>query len=567
MTDAAKAELDRLIMLLPGFDPHREADGYWFDYGAAQTALDFFPGCLTFVEGVKAGQPFILEDWQKAIIANIFGWRHEGKPTRRFEEALIYVARKNGKSPMGAGIALYVFLTEDEAGMQCYSVASETRQASIIFGHAKAMIDAKPELLEDLTLREYHIERKMDVGAPAFYRYVSGEAKSKHGTNPYLVVVDELHVCKYALIEAFETGQGGREQNLMLFFTTAAVLGESVCNDKYDYMCKVRDGIISDPTSLPAIWEISQEAIREDPDLWKKEKGWLLSNPNMGVSVRKDTIEKLCKQAQEQPIKENEFKRLRCNLQTETVAGMLSADNWRKGDGLLNIEEYAGMEAAGAAIDLGSTSDLTSLCLLFDHEEGGYAAFWWHWMPKGKALIREKEDHVPYFALARDGWITLTEGDEIEYAVIRKAISGGPDNTEKDSIADRFGILDMAVDRMFQGAQLCQDLAGDGMEVTQFGQGYLSMTSPTKAIIDLVPKGHIRHGNDPIARIAAANTMCKMDPAGNRKPDKSRSKDRKTGEVTSKIDPVVALIMALGQAAVRPQKGPSVYDERGMILL
>src|SRR5262245_26754228 len=139
----------RLLTLLPGYDTFAAPAGSWFDRKAAQLALDFFPQCLRHVEGSLAGQPFRLEPWQQSFVANLFGWKREdgaGRIVRRYREALLYVGRKNGKTPLAAGIALYVFFCDNELGQQNYIAASTRDQAGMLFRQAKGMVEAEPNL-------------------------------------------------------------------------------------------------------------------------------------------------------------------------------------------------------------------------------------------------------------------------------------------------------------------------------------------------------------------------------------------------------------------------------------
>src|SRR5438093_1482229 len=138
-----------LLAQIPHYDPYRDAAGCWFDEAAAQLALDFFPECLCHVEGTLAGQPFVLESWQQAIVANMFGWKRkdaQGRTGRRYRETLIFVSRKNGKTPLGSGIALFVFFCDPELGQQDYIAASEREQAGMLFRHCRGMVERNPRL-------------------------------------------------------------------------------------------------------------------------------------------------------------------------------------------------------------------------------------------------------------------------------------------------------------------------------------------------------------------------------------------------------------------------------------
>ncbi len=146
---AIPAKWRKLLSLIPGYDPIATAGDAWFDPQAAQLAIDFFPECLRHVEGGLAGKPFELEPWQQAIVACLFGWKRRdrlGRVVRRYREALLYVPRKNGKTPLAAGIGLYVLFCDEEAGQQDYVAAADREQAGLLFRQAKGMVEAEPEL-------------------------------------------------------------------------------------------------------------------------------------------------------------------------------------------------------------------------------------------------------------------------------------------------------------------------------------------------------------------------------------------------------------------------------------
>ena len=162
--------------------------------------------------------------------------------------------------------------------------------------------------------------------------------------------------------------------------------------------------------------------------------------------------------------------------------------------------------------------------------------------------MRERRDKVPYIAWAKEGWIELTEGDETDYSFIRKRVN---------ELGDTYGIREVAADRLFQGAQLCQDLVRDGFDVVPFGMGFLSMAAPTQELERLVNRAEFLHGDNPVARWMASNVSVEMDAAGNMKPSKKKSPE--------KIDGIVSAIMALGRTMAANEPKGSVYEGRGLI--
>lgn len=535
--------VESYIALLPGFDPYKDAGDCYFDADAAMLAVDFFHSCITHVEGTMAGKPYILEPHEVAIVANIFGWKRPNN-TRRFREGLYFVPRKNSKTTFAAGFVLCVLFIDDEPGMQCYSTASARDQAALLFRLARLMVERKPALASHCKITGHCIE-----SGSRFYRAISAEAGSKHGYNVHVAVNDEIHAHKDPeLIDVIETGTAARRQPFILHITTSDFEREnSICNAKYDYAVKVRDGVIDDPAFLPIVYEANPQRIRDDDNYWKTEECWYEANPLLGKSIPLDYFQRECLKAQTDPIEENRFKRLHLNIRTEQETRFLSMDEWISCGGKLNFADYRGKQCAGAALDLGATSDLTSLCMLFDRPGGGYDAFWKHWAPEDKARDREKKEQAPYLQWAREGWLTLTPGNTTYYAKVRADIN---------ELANHVGIPQLAIDRLFQGAQLAQDLMDDGFEVVQWGQGFMSMSAPTVELKKLIERGDFHHGDNPLMKWQASNVVAKLDAAGNAKPDKAAS--------GNKIDGIVTAVMAVGLASCREKK-TSIYDSRDLL--
>ncbi len=547
------AEWRKLLRLLPGYDPYRDAKGYKFDPVCAQMWLDFFQhprdGCLRHIEGALAGKLFKLEPWQESFIANLFGWKVRGKPgVRRYRSAFLFVPRKNGKTPMCAGICVGVMAMDGEAGAQVYSAAAEKEQAALLFRHARGMVDQEPVL--GVRMRVYggtgHRSIVNREDQASVYKVLSADAKTKHGLNGHLAIIDELHAQpNRELVDVLETSltSKNRVQPLIVYLTTSDFDREdSICNEKHAYFSKVRDGIIDNPRALPAIWEATLE------DDWTDPKVWAKANPNLDVSVSLDSLEELCQQAKDSPAFENTFKRLHLNIRTEAEARLFTMGVWDACDkGSIDEEALIGRPCWGG-LDLGATSDVTAFTLVFPDDSGVCDVKTWYWMPEAARHKDKNKNYVKWGQWHREGLVTLTEGNVTDYAVVRRDIN---------ALADRgFRIEEIAVDRLFQGAQLLTDLNADGFTAFPFGQGFMSMAGPSKGFHELLLDGKINHGGDVILRWMASNVMFEIDPAGNMKPSKKKR--------WQKIDGIVTLIMALGRAMVREDTS-SVYDHGGLI--
>lgn len=524
-----------LLSLLPGYDPFRGADAFRFDPAAAQLALDFFPSCLRHVEGALAGQPFELQPWQQSFVANLFGWQRldrMARLARRYREALLYVPRKNGKTPLVAGLALLVFFSDPEMGQQNYIAAGEVEQAGLLFRQCRGMVEQDEDLSSRCRVyggtasagQSKSIVRESDG---SFLRVISADASSKHGGNPHLVVVDELHVQPNRdLVDVLQTSMASlnRRQPLFVNITTADFNRPSICNEKHDYACKVRDGIIDDTSFLPAIWEATADDAWDDPATWARV------NPNLGVSVSEEFLERECAKAKENPAYENTYRRLHLNQKTETDVRAIPMHLWDAATEPVDADALLGRECF-AGLDLSTTTDLSAFVLLFPGSDG-YDVLPFLWAPSEKARQRERRDRVPYEAWARQGFLTLTDGDVIDYDVIRRDIL---------NLYAIYNIREIAADR-WNATQIITQLTGDGLNLIAFGQGYQSMTAPTKELLKLVVEGKLRHGGNPVLRWMASNLSVETDAAENLKPSKKKS--------TERIDGMVALIMAIGRALV-----------------
>jgi len=359
-------DLDALIMGIPKYDPYHNAEKFKFDYEAAQLAIDFWPEFLTHVKGEWAGNPFVLEDWQKAIIANLFGWKDDNG-FRRYRRVLQFVPRKNGKSPFGAGLICQIYHTDDEKGMEIYSAASESDQASLVFNTAKQMMLNDIDLSKNVTAQRYSIFKNHDP--LSVYRYISADAKSKHGYNTHLAVIDELHVCERDLIEVFDTSISARRQPLIVYLTTSDYERESICNEVYDYSKNVLSGTYTNPRFLPIIYEASKEDDWKDPDVWYK------ANPNLGISKKLDYMETECQKAIDSPMYLNSFLRLDLNVKTEQATRFFNMDLY---DACCEeLPDLRGKPCFGG-LDLSSTLDVTAFSLVFPLDDGAFAVLLLH---------------------------------------------------------------------------------------------------------------------------------------------------------------------------------------------
>jgi len=525
------------------------------DKATADRAVLFFKQ-LKHSTGEYAGKAFELMPWQEnQIIRPLFGTLNcDG--TRQYRTCYIEVPRKNGKTELGAGVGLYLLFVDNEPGAQVYSAAGDRMQAGLIYSAASPMVRQAPALAKRSKVIDS--QKRISVHSTnSYYQVLSAEAYSKHGINAHGILFDELHTQpNRELWDVLTTSQGSRRQPLIFVMTTAGYDRNSIGWEIHNYACKVRDGIINDPTFLPVIYAADEKEDWTDEDVWEK------CNPALGAFRSLDEMRTLCKRAQEIPALEMTFRRLYLNQWVNSVERWLPMDKWDACNQPVNIEELKGRPCY-AGLDLSSSIDLTALTLIFPREEGVYDILVDFWIPEDTAAEAEKRDRVPYLAWARQGLIHLTPGNVIDYGFIRQTIK---------NLRGMYNFKELAFDR-YGAAQLIQNLEEDGFLVdpeavkkagqlntapivVPFGQGFVSMSPPTKELMTLVLQQKIRHGGHPVLRWNADNLVVAQDPAGNLKPDKAKA--------TQKIDGMVALIMALDRAIKHNEVSASIYETEGL---
>jgi hypothetical protein len=290
--------------------------------GAAGARL--LPGVPDPHEGEVGGEAAVLEPWQQAIVANLFGWKRPDG-TRRFREALIYLPRKNGKTQICAGLATYVLFCDGEPGAEIYSAAADEDQAKIAFTMAKQMVLQEPQLASRAKIVGKAIVYEPLVSS---YKPISSIADTKHGASRRMALIDELHVHKDRdLVDVLITSTGARAQPLIIHLTTADYQRPgSICNEKHEYASKVRDGLIDDPSFLPVIYEASRE------DDWTKPRRPGGRPTRTSASRSPSTTWRASASApRRRPGYENTFKRLHLNIITEQASRWLAMERWDAG--------------------------------------------------------------------------------------------------------------------------------------------------------------------------------------------------------------------------------------------
>lgn len=536
-------DLPRPLLVTPtDFDDPsspRYVRGAYFDQDAVDRVVAFF-ALLRHTIGRWRGTKFDLLAWQVAwIIAPVFGWKN-ADGTRIIRTVWIDVPRKNGKSSLGSGLALYLLSADREGGAEVYAAAGDRQQARIVFGAAKAMASASTPLRKKLRpLRDVI----MAPGTGSMFRVLSSDARLSHGLNVHGAVIDEVHVHKNRdLIDALETGTGSRDQPLIVFVTTANDGDEySIYAEKRGYIEKLVAGHVVDPTTYGVVFGAADTDDALDPATLPN------GNPGYGVTVKAEYLLKEQAKAAATPSYYNTFCRLHLNRATKQTTAWLDLRKWDATAGLVVAEQVRGRKCYGG-LDLSSTQDLTALLLVHPDDaddERGYDVMSYFWLPEDTLAHRMERDRMPWDQWAKAGLVRLTEGNVVDYRVIRSDLRRLRDEGYK--------IAEIGYDP-WNATETVQELQDDGFTMVPVRQGYASLSPPSKELERLVMSGRWRHGGNPVLRWNADCVEVRRDNEGNIKPVKPDAM-----KSTKRVDGIVAGIMGLDRAMRHESKKPGTF--------
>jgi phage terminase large subunit-like protein len=548
---------------------HGKDRGIKWDKKAAKRAIDFFIEVLRLAGGEHEGKPFKLEPSQVFIVGSLFGWKTQDD-SRRFRVAYIEEGKGNGKSPLAAGVGLYMQVADKEPRAEIYAAATKKDQAMILFRDAVAMVDQSKSLSAKFTKSGTGLSvwNLAYLSTSSFFRPISAD-DGQSGPRPHCALIDEIHEHKTSqVVEMMRAGTKGRRQALIFMITNSGYDRTSLCWEYHQYGVKVSNGDLEDDSFFAYIC-----ALDEGEDPLKDEKCWKKANPLLGVSIHARYLREQVREARGMPSKESIVRRLNFCQWVDAANPWIDGDLWRACIKDFELDEVRHLPCY-LGLDLSERQDLTALAAVWRDMAKLYGRVW-YWTPGDTIEERSRRDNVNYVAWARQGFIHAPPGRSIDYAYPAQFVA--------EQLMGRFNIMGLAFDRwhityfmkaLEEAFVTCHiydgktgDYIGSELCLRGHGQGWVGGGSDTvlwmprsiDLLEDAVLKTNLQIQSNPILNWNSASAVLEADPVGNRKWEKRKS--------TGRIDGMVALSQAVGLAFANDVAIQTIPDDYELLVV
>jgi phage terminase large subunit-like protein len=521
--------------------------GLVFDQGAAARVIRFFRDC----------SPFCLEPFQQFIVAMTHGWKTTDG-VRRFRTVYVEMGKGNGKSPLVGGLGIFALACDNEHEAEVYFAATTKEQAKISFRDAENMYDDSPALRKRIVK---HRDNLSIARTHSFMRPISSEKRGLDGKRPHFVGIDEIHEHPSPIVvDKMRAGTKGRKQAMIFMITNSGCDRETVCWYQHEYSQKILEGVLSNDAHFAYICHLDaceecQSVGHTQPkddcancDSWLDEDVWIKANPGLGAIIQLKYLREQVTEAVGMPAKEGIVLRLNFCIWTHGATRAIAAQAWAACAGAdsddpiawraRKLAELKGRNAY-AGVDLGSTDDLTADVFLFPIQPGvpKVVLIPFFYCPAEGVALRTQKDRVPYDMWAKQGFIKVTPGNVRDDEFIRKDIG---------ECGRMFNVREIRFDP-YRALLLVNQLQADGFELVEHRQGFISMTDPVDAVLNMIKKQEFEHGRNPVFSWMADNLVVISDAAGNKKPVKPSNPAS-----PKKIDGMVAFMLAKAAADAHP---------------
>ncbi len=493
---------------------------YEYDEKPGQIRIEFIEKFCKHTKSPFNGMPFKLELWEKAFLEAAYGFKYKESGLRRFNEALLLIARKNGKTTFIAGIDLAEFFLS-KGGTDIVCASNTNDQASILFEEINNMREQSKALRNEKRSKKnifyiYSPKNKNKI------KKLSAQSRNKDGYNIEVGCIDEVHeMTDSKVYDAIKQSQSTKQEPLIFIITTEGTTVDGFLDNKLAYVRKMIKGEINDEKILPWLYtQDSTEEIFNDPSSWQK------SNPSLGTIKMKSYFDDIMNKAR------NDMATKVTMLCKDFNIKQIESGSWLTFNELNNEEKYKLTDLSDSyaigGVDLSSTTDLTAAVLLLVKNGKKYVIPHF-FMPSELVQKRVEEDKIPYDIWVKKGYITLTQGNQNDFSLVTQWFL---------KMTREFDIRPLWIGYDPWNSQYwVKEMEEAGFTMEKIRQGIYTLSEPMKQLEGDLKNKLINYNNHPILKWCFANTQAKVDVNGNIQPSKLNSK-------LKRIDGCVALIIA-----------------------
>lgn len=541
--------------------------GLWWDVDAAKKCIGWFPRNLRLNGGQFEGIPFELHPSQAFRVGSLFGWKWADTGLRRFRRFYDEEGKGNGKSPLLAGIGLYMMVGDGEARAEIYAAAAKKDQAMVLFRDAVAMRDQSPGLAKRVSTQGenpvWQLSYRGKSGDLRFFKPISAE-KSQSGPRPHCALCDEVHEHPNRdTIDMLERGFKFRKQPLLIMATNSGTDRKSICWEEHQHAVNVAAGIKADDTTFAFVCDL------DEGDDWETDPScWVKVNPLLDVTVTTEYLQGVVDQARMMPGKRNGIARLHFCQWTQSVNAAIKREAWTKCQKELDIADLvaSGYPCFGG-LDLSQTRDFTALTLIWlldtTKDAEVMAAKTWFWTPADSLDERAKTDQAPYDLWRDQGFIEAIPGERLKYTWLADALARiCAEYAPLEIGCDQYGLERLSENLTDIGANLPLTIHPQGFQKrvlekdTSKPDGeqeiYLWMPDSINKLENAIYEQRILIDPSPMLDSCAASVVYSENRTGHRMFDKEHAFGR--------IDGLVTMAMATGLTLCKERGGPTADD-------
>lgn len=500
-----------------------ETHTYIYNEKRAVLPIEFIERFCRHSKGKWAGQPVVLELWQKAFISALFGFVDKDTGIRKYKKGALFVARKNGKSTIDSGLGDFMLTKDGEGGAEVYSIATKKDQAKVVWEEAKRMVKKSPALNKRIRCL---VGGMYYDATESFFKALASDSNSLDGLNAHFVIADEVHAWKDKnLLDVMYDSMSAREQPMLLETSTMGTIRESVFDSEYEYFTDIIDGYEGksqtvDETVLPVIYEL------DNPNEWQDEKKWYKANPGLGTIKNIKDLRDKVNRAKNNP---SELVNLLCkdfNIRQNEQDKWITFDI-ANNEETYNIEDLFDNYAVGG-VDLSSTTDLTCATLLIV-KGGKKYVIQQYFIASDRLEFKIKDDKIPYDKWEQRGLVTVCEGAKVDYSKVTEWFL---------KMKEEYEIVPILVGYdPWNSNYWVDEMITNKFKMLEVRQGAKTMSNPMKQLeADLIEK-NVNYNNNPILKWCLCNTAVKVDDNENIRPVKGQKQ-------RARIDGTVSLIIA-----------------------